>query len=424
MTNGLTIEGKPVEGYESLPPQSFSGNIASNWKGTEILYVQGEGYKIIIDMGTYTYALDLPNDYTLEDISNFSSETATTEEAKAGEAGVQVVSLDSFNSGFLNSDTLINVPAGILSLEGDIYEIASNFLEAVDTNRNRVTSTLLNDEEYVSLLNAEYIASNGDMNVAIANLAKTDAYGSILGRLGVSQAQIDGERKEFTDPEGFRKLKETYTDLFNVTAANTWGGELPSHVTEYLAEMTAKGIYTQSDALAQIGRIFDPASGVKLDAGVLGILEGETIKQTTNKEQDVIDLLKTYLPAHLHATINVAEEAGKLRNINNYKNTLTEKLKKIRFEFYDGYDPDVAWNTIVAAKKETAYNSLGVQLLDDDALLMDLITLNDYGKEQELLRKTGLERGYTKTKNDLTKAMISTFGSGMVRDQQFAESGR
>jgi len=32
--------------------------------------------------------------------------------------------------------------------------------------------------------------------------------------------------------------------------------------------------------------------------------------------------------------------------------------------------------------------------------------------------------GYLKTKNDLTKAMISTFGSGMVRDQQFAESGR
>ena len=399
-------------------------NIASNWKGTEILYVQGEGYKIIIDMGTYTYALDLPNDYTLEDISNFSSETAKTEEAKAKEAGVQIVSLDSFNSGFLNSDTLINVPAGILSLQGDIYEIASNFLEAVDTNRDRVTSTLLNDEEYVSLLNAEYIASNGDMNVAIANLAKTDAYGSILGRLGVTQAQIDGERKEFTDPEGFRKDKETYIDLFNITAAGTWGGELPSHVTEYLAEMTAKGIYTENEALAQVGRIFDPASKTVLDAGVLGVLEGETIKQTSKGEDTITDLLNKYLPAHLQSEFDIAVEAGKLRNIADYSTTLENKLKEMRFNFYPMYDKEIAWQSIVSAKKESAMGTLGVTLKDDDPILMDLITLNDYGKEQELLRKTGLERGYTKTKNDLTKAMISTFGSGMVRDQQFAESGR
>tara|TARA_R100001594_G_scaffold3040_4_gene11726 strand:+ start:55 stop:1317 length:1263 start_codon:yes stop_codon:yes gene_type:complete len=418
MTNGLTIEGQPVEEYL---PQSFTGNIASNWKGTEILYVQGEGYKIIIDMGTYTYVLDLPNDYTLEDISNFSSETAKTEEAKAKEAGVQIVSLDSFNSGFLNNDTLINVPAGILSLEGDIYEIASNFLEAVETNRSRVTSTLLNDEEYVSLLNAEYIASNGDMNVAIANLAKTDAYGSILYRLGVTQAQIDGERKEFTDRLGFEKDKEAYIDLFNITAADTWGGELPSHVTEYLAEMTAKGIYTQSEALAQIGKIFDPASKTVLDAGVLGVLEGETIKQTSKGEDTITDLLNKYLPAHLQGEFDIAAEAGKLRNIADYSTTLENKLKEMRFNFYPMYDKEIAWQSIVSAKKESAMGTLGVTLKDDDPLLMDLITLNDYGKEQELLRKTGLERGYTKTKNDLTKAMMATFGSGIIRDQQYAE---
>ena len=418
MTNGLTIEGQPVEEYL---PQSFTGNIASNWKGTEILYVQGEGYKIIIDMGTYTYVLDLPNDYTLEDISNFSSETAKTEEAKAKEAGVQIVSLDSFNSGFLNNDTLINVPAGILSLEGDIYEIASNFLEAVETNRSRVTSTLLNDEEYVSLLNAEYIASGGDMNVAIANLAKTDAYGSILYRLGVTQAQIDGERKEFTDRLGFEKDKEAYIDLFNITAAGTWGGELPSHVTEYLAEMTAKGIYTQSEALAQIGKIFDPASKTVLDAGVLGVLEGETIKQTSKGEDTITNLLNKYLPAHLQGEFDIAVEAGKLRNIADYSTTLENKLKEMRYNFYPMYDKEIAWQSIVSAKKESAMGTLGVTLKDDDPLLMDLITLNDYGKEQELLRKTGLERGYTKTKNDLTKAMMATFGSGIIRDQQYAE---
>ena len=37
-------------------------------------------------------------------------------------------------------------------------------------------------------------------------------------------------------------------------------------------------------------------------------------------------------------------------------------------------------------------------------------------KEQEYLRNLGLERGYQKTKDDLTKAMMSTFGSGVVKD--------
>jgi hypothetical protein len=50
---------------------------------------------------------------------------------------------------------------------------------------------------------------------------------------------------------------------------------------------------------------------------------------------------------------------------------------------------------------------------------MQLITTNDYGKEQELMRSAGLERGYQKVKNDLTKAMIGSFGSGVVESRSF-----
>ena len=62
---------------------------------------------------------------------------------------------------------------------------------------------------------------------------------------------------------------------------------------------------------------------------------------------------------------------------------------------------------------------MGVQLKDDDSLLRQMIQLNDYGKEQELMRTIGLERGYKKVKSDLTKAMMATFGSGVVSSRSY-----
>ena len=69
MNEGPVIEGKGFVMPDA--PAKFSGGLKSDWKGTEIIYVEGEGYKIIIDLGNYSYALDLPDDLTLKDISNY-----------------------------------------------------------------------------------------------------------------------------------------------------------------------------------------------------------------------------------------------------------------------------------------------------------------------------------------------------------------
>ena len=49
-------------------------NFEGDYEGQEIIYVTGEGYKLAIDMGSYTYVLDLPDDYLLSDISNSLTE--------------------------------------------------------------------------------------------------------------------------------------------------------------------------------------------------------------------------------------------------------------------------------------------------------------------------------------------------------------
>lgn len=414
------IEGDLMPGA----PDVFGGSLKSDWQGTQIIYVAGEGYKIIIDLGSYSYALDVPDNITLKDISNYYDNrpdpklTDREEIAARVELGIPEYSIDDFNSGFLNDDTLVSVPVGIFEIEGDAFEIANNFLDAVEANRNTVTSTLLNDDEYVNNLASYYIASDGNMQVAINNFAKTDLYGQILDRLNVTQAQLDKERLEFTDPEQFKKNLTTYTDLYNRTALKVYGSELPSDVVNYLADQTRRGYFTQNEALLQMSGIFDPYANVTLDSGLLNVLEGKTVAITTQGENEVQALLDKYLPAELH-NYNIAEIAGKIRNNALYKDKFINELKDKRYSAYGMYDRNLDWASIVASKKANALNVMGVQLKDDDSLLRQMIQLNDYGKEQELMRTIGLERGYKKVKSDLTKAMMATFGSGVISSRSY-----
>ena len=405
-------------------PDVFGGSLKSDWQGTQIIYVAGEGYKIILDLGSYSYALDVPDYITLKDISNYYDNrpdpklTDREEIAAREELGIPEYSVDDFDSGFLNDDTLVSVPVGIFEIEGDAFEIANNFLDAVEANRNTVTSTLLNDDEYMNNLASYYIASDGDMQVAINNFAKTDLYGQILDRLNVTQAQINQERLEFTDPEQFKKNLTTYTDLYNRTALKVYGSELPSDVVNYLADQTRRGYFTQNEALLQMSGIFDPYANVTLDSGLLNVLEGKTVATTTQGENEVQALLDKYLPAELH-NYNIAEIAGKIRNNALYKDKFINELKDKRYSAYGMYDRNLDWASIVASKKANALNVMGVQLKDDDSLLRQMIQLNDYGKEQELMRTIGLERGYKKVKSDLTKAMMATFGSGVISSRSY-----
>ena len=414
------IEGDLMPGA----PDVFGGSLKSDWQGTQIIYVAGEGYKIIIDLGSYSYALDVPDNITLKDISNYYDNrpdpklTDREEIAAREELGIPEYSVDDFDSGFLNDDTLVSVPVGIFDIEGDVFQIANNFLETVERNKGTVTSTLLNDDEYMNNLASYYIASDGDMQVAINNFAKTDLYGQILDRLNVTQAQLDKERLEFTDPEQFKKNLTTYTDLYNRTALKVYGSELPSDVVNYLADQTRRGYFTQNEALLQMSGIFDPYANVTLDSGLLNVLEGKTVATTTQGENEVQALLDKYLPAELH-NYNIAEIAGKIRNNALYKDKFINELKDKRYAAYGMYDRNLDWASIVASKKTNAANVMGVMLKDDDALLRQMIQLNDYGKEQELMRTIGLERGYQKVKSDLTKAMLATFGSGVVSSRSY-----
>tara|TARA_B100000035_G_scaffold314622_1_gene331468 strand:+ start:6659 stop:7930 length:1272 start_codon:yes stop_codon:yes gene_type:complete len=402
-------------------------NFAGDYEGQEIIYVTGEGYKLAMDMGNYTYILDLPDTFLLGDISNSpkrdKGKHGDDVEAKArADAGLRPdISQEDFNKGFLDSDVLVSVPVGALDLpEGaDAVEIAQNFAESVKRNRKRITSRLLSNDEYVSLLTAELIGTGGDMKAAIANVEETDAYGDILSSLGVTQNQITSERMEYTDPVQYQKNYNSYYNLFTKTAAKSYGSELPESVIDYLATQTNKGYFSQAEALEQMNGIFDPSANIVLDNGVLNALEGISVATTKVGESDVQDLLDQYLPEHLHATYNVSEEAGKIRNNAGARESLINKLKKTRYQFYDMYDEDISWQQIVASKQQMAKSILGQDLKSNDPLLDEIIKMNDSGKELERLRNYGLKTGNQKVKNDLAGAMMDTFGKGIVASRSY-----
>ena len=165
--------------------------------------------------------------------------------------------------------------------------------------------------------------------------------------------------------------------------------------------------------------IFDPSANIVLDNGVLNALEGISVATTKVGETDVQDLLDQYLPEHLHATYNVSEEAGKIRNNAGARESLINKLKKTRFQFYNMYDEDISWQQIIASKQQMAKSVLGQDLKSNDPLLDEIIKMNDSGKELERLRNYGLKTGNQKVKNDLAGAMMDTFGKGVVASRSY-----
>lgn len=423
------MEEPTIETIKDFKSEEFNyDNFQGDYEGQEIIYVTGEGYKLAIDMGNYTYVLDLPDTFLLGDISNSPKRDTGKHgdeiEAKArADAGLRPdISQESFNAGFLDSDVLVSVPVGALDLpEGaNAVGIAQNFAEAVKRNRKRISSRLLQNDSYISLLTSELIGTGGDMKAAISNVEELDAYGDILESLGVTKSQVAAERMEYTDPVQYQKNYNSYYNLFTKTAAKQYGSELPESVISYLATMTNKGYFSQQEALEQMNGIFDPAAGVILDNGVLNALEGITVETTKVGETDVQDLLDKYLPKHLHfSQEDIAKEAGLIRNNAGAREDLINRLKKKRYQFYSNYDEDIAWESIVSAKQQIAKTILGQDLDSEDTLLFELINMNDITKETERLREYGLEVGNSKVKNDLATAMMNTFGQGIVTSRSY-----
>ena len=403
----------------------MDNSITSDWQGTEIIYVEGEGYKIVIDMGTFQYVLNTPKNITLSDLSDYSDSRKNPkpsdemEEIARGQNDITVFTKEKYDKGYYGSDNLIEIPMDVFALEADFLTTAENFLGSIDAIKEESTNKLYFDPEYIEELGGYYILAGGDMKTAVANFHASKTYGDILRRLQLTEAEVKAFTTKDTNPEQYEKNYDLYYRMFKRHAVKNYGSPLPENVVKYLADKTRSGYFSEAEAIEQIQGIFDPYAGIDLNKRIIGLLEGEDIMYSTDQEKEAQDLLNTYLPDHLHGEYDVATIAGNMRNNAQYKNRFIEELKDKRFAFYDMYDRDVNWSSIISAKQTLATNVLGVNLDTSDPLLDELVKMNDYSKESQRLREYGLQTGNQKVKNDLASAMFNTFGSGLAPNRSY-----
>jgi hypothetical protein len=392
----------------------------------QIMYIKDTGeYKIIVDTGNIIYVFDTPADATLEQLTDYKS-TGDLEKDAIAKAGIYTTTSKEFNSGFFKNDKLVSVPLAVnqitQSVADDAQDVLKNFFDTQKTISETYgqSNQLWTDDEYLSQIAILSARFDGDLEAAQDAFEKTPAYGSILQRLGLSQARLNAEKMLKTDPIGFQNVRNENINYLNGIVSAS-GGDIPDTAVFYLGDLVAKGLMSLEEAKRQISGATDMYSPYRerLDAGFKNALGGGNVKVTTAGEDTVQNLLDRYLPKNLHGSINIAEEAGNIRSNPNYQQSFINKLKKQRYAIYNMYDEDIDWNIILNSKKQAAKNVLGVELKEDDIALDAIIRMNDSTKEQEYLRELGLERGYNKVKNDLTKAMMATFGSGVVQSRSY-----
>lgn len=202
------------------------------------------------------------------------------------------------------------------------------------------------------------------------------------------------------------------------------GGQLSAAALEYAANEWAWGRWDFRKASQQVKKAVDTGEEGALDAGFMSVLQGEEVTETSLQESEVQQDLDTWLPIAQHSAYNVKEVARKYRNNPGYRQSFIEELKNDRYAAYSMYDRNLSWNRIVTGKKSIAANVWGIdiaEIKDDDPALINMLVANDPGKEQEMLRQVGLDRGYEKVMSDFANALATSYGTGVVRSAGFRE---
>jgi hypothetical protein len=267
------------------------------------------------------------------------------------------------------------------------------------------------DADYQNMVQENY-AETGSYELNPAQMAE------FLTKYNLSADAYNGAIARATDPIGYKDKVSQYYDSIKANAVEL-GGEISDSAANYLAQQWASGKYTSTKVTQQLSALLDDYSPFTLDK-MVAEKAADTTKITTG-ETKVQTLLDTYLPKNMHKQINIAEVAGKLRNIGGYETKFIEELKDMRMTQYGMYDRDIAWQNIVNTYVSQASDIWGVQASEDDPAILDAVRLNNSTQSRSDLKRIGLERNYQKTVNDFASGLADAFGTGIARSAGYLE---
>jgi hypothetical protein len=263
------------------------------------------------------------------------------------------------------------------------------------------------------------------LNIVQENFAETGSYelnpaqmAEFLTKYNLSKDEYNGAIERATNPIGYKDKVGQYYATIKAQAVEL-GGEVTDKGAKLLAEKWASGKFTATKVTQQLSAALDPYSPFKIDKDIADAFTDTT--QISTGETKVQSLLNTYLPQHMHNQIDIAEIAGKIRNIGGYEDKFIEELKDMRLVQYGMYDRDVKWQNILNTYKSQAADIWGITPADDDVAILDAIKLNNQTQSRSDLKRIGLERGYQKTVNDFSSGLSDAFGTGIARSAGYLE---
>ncbi len=306
---------------------------------------------------------------------------------------------------------------------GDILEIQDNKFSIESTmdkiRQAKVDYPFIDDPEYTGLV-TELIIEDKENWVKNLELDTDGRFEKILTKHNWDKAMFTRARTYARDELGKNKLIE---DGINSIKASLIADKanLDEDTIEWLANKWASAAWSDDKLSDQIIAATQMHSIYEIDKEFADVLANGVIDYSNKGEQEVKTLIETWLPPQLRQPYldNLTSYAGMYLNDPNFENDFIEKMKDERFSFYPSWDREIPMSNILSNAMTMVETFWGVKPGETDAIVNQLISINDTSKWEEIIRKEGIKQGNPQMVEQLFGAMDQTWGDGTVRSQEY-----
>lgn len=187
----------------------------------------------------------------------------------------------------------------------------------------------------------------------------------------------------------------------------------------YVADQTTMGHWSNSKLESQIAVLADPHSVEAMDSGLMEFLANEDyeLDHTQAGEDTVRNLLQEWLgPVYGNwSEEDIAKKAGEIRNDPDAEQAFTEYLKDQRMAVYGNYsDREVSYAAAARPWSTFLTGQWGMVPDETDDVFQEIVQMNDPTAAGQLARRTGFDRGYEKSVNDVIGGVSNGSRSNVI----------
>jgi len=190
----------------------------------------------------------------------------------------------------------------------------------------------------------------------------------------------------------------------------------PETLINWVSDKFTTGQWSDVYTEDQVKLLADPSKTGNRDIDLTNfITSGEVAVDSTMSGQDrVQDLYLEYLGPVFGKLndVDLAKEAGNLRNDPDYEQVLKNNLTATKKSLYPMYAEDVTYRQFSSPWENFTTNAWGQQIDTSSNTFQEVLKFNDIVKANQYLTKEGLKQGVDKVVNEALDG-LKVFGQGV-----------